>query len=180
MRVIGIVAAMLLASASPAVAGDLAPFEFKQMNADLTLQAALDARLVERCAPASVRGLPVTTCATSERVWRGGVAGYEMYGSFASFDETGLVSYDVAILQSGLLPVEAAFKVKYGEPCDVQNTTLQNGFGATFEQVTDVWCFSDGQLKLSRYAARNMKRSGIVFTSSRFTERKAVAPPVNF
>lgn len=160
--------------------GALRPFEFKQLNTKLTLQEALQAKLVHRCSQESYRGIPIQACSTTEKIWRSGISGYEMYGESTWFDEAGLVAYDTAILRSGLPTVAAAFETKYGPPCSSENWKLQNGYGATYDQSATVWCFVDGKLMLYAYSAKNLERSSIVFRAERFTDRKPPTPTVNF
>lgn len=158
----------------------LQPFEFKQLNTKLTFQEALQAKLLAHCSPTNFNGIPLKTCLTTGKIAGSGIAGYAMYGEVVSFDEVGLVTYRTAFLPSGLATIRAAFEAKYGAPCAVENGTLQNKFGATFDQATTVWCFSDGQLKLSRYSERNLERSSATFFARRLADRKPPTPTVNF
>ncbi|MDP3855339.1 hypothetical protein [Phenylobacterium sp.] len=175
------VAVAALGWTSGAIAQEsLQPFEFKQLNTKLTLQEALQAKLVERCYPSNFNGIPIQTCSTTAKIARSGIAGYEMYGEFVSFDDVGLVTYKTAFLPSGLATIGAAFEAKYGAPCTAENSTLQNKFGATFDQTTRAWCFADGQLQLKRYSERNLQRSSVDFIARRLADRKPPTPPVNF
>lgn len=183
MRVllVTVTAVAVLAWTSGATAQEsLQPFEFKQLNTKLTLQDALQAKLVERCYPSNFNGVPLQVCPTTAKIWRGGIAGYEMFGEDVSFDDVGLVAYHTAVLPSGLATVGAAFEAKYGAPCAVENSALQNKFGATFDQTTTVWCFADGQLQLKRCSLRNLQRSSIDFVAQRLVDRKPPVPSVNF
>lgn len=183
MRILvaAVAAVTALAWTSGAVAQELLrPFEFKQLNSKLTLQEALRAKLVEQCRPTNFNGIPLQTCLTTGKIARSGIVGYEMYGESVLFDDVGLVTYRTSFLPSGLATIRAAFEAKYGAPCGLENSKLQNGFGATFDQITTVWCFADGQLKLSRYSERNLERSSATFLASRLAERKPPTPTVNF
>ena len=132
------------------------------------------------CAPAILNSITVASCVPDLRLAEGGVAGFEHHGFRVTFDDVGFVVLDTKISPAGRPTVAAAFDAKYGKPCKITDDKLQNGFGAVFDQVTTTWCFSDGELKLSRYADRALDLSGIRFVATRFADRKPPAPNVNF
>lgn len=143
-------------------------FSFREVTTGLTRESAVATRLVERCSNATLADRPVIECSGARKLSEPGISGFEHYGLFLSFDQVGLVAFQTAVLQTGLTPIRSAFTQKFGEPCDRVEKTLTNAFGGSVQQVTDVWCLSDGRLSLASHAPINFERARIEFIGARF------------
>lgn len=67
-----------------------------------------------------------------------------------------------------------AFRQKYGEPDNVFNRVLQNGFGAKFECPVYTWNFPDGNLMVARYRPEIRELMQIEITSAELMKKKDV------
>lgn len=170
--------AVCLATTTPTLAAS--GFRYKDASTSLTLDAAKTAGLVNMCREKELDGASVQTCHAGAAITAGGIAGEDIYGDQISFDAAGLVGFDLSFRRESLPTIKAAFVSKYGKPCRLERETLQNAFGATFSQVSDVWCFSDGTLWLSRYDPDYLDNAASMFRSDRFMKRRAAKPAVNF
>lgn len=70
-----------------------------------------------------------------------------------------------------------AFTVKYGEPCEVTQTTWKNAAGAELDNPTFYWCFKTGKLRFSKYGAY-INKMGIFYEDA--NQRPKKSPTINF
>lgn len=179
VRAAAIASSVLLALGTAAAAAPTA-FQYREVATALTLADAKSAGLIDSCGTRDLDGTSLTRCHGSAKLWNGGVAGEDLYGTVLWFDADGLIGFDLSFRQHSLPSVKTAFTAKYGKPCRSERATLQNAFGAKFSQQSDIYCFGDGTLWLSRYDEDYLENSSSTFRATRFTNRRSSSPKVNF
>jgi hypothetical protein len=172
-HLIALLAALVIQQTPP-------PFSFRQITAELSQSAAIQAGLVDQCRDDTLAGRPVVNCRATRALWEGGISGFEHYGLSLRFYPGGLAAMESAVLPQGFGPISSAFAQKFGEPCEAREAVLTNAFGASFPQRTLVWCLSDGKLELSDRHPRSFDRAQVLFVSDRFLATPTPRGTVNF
>jgi len=72
------------------------------------------------------------------------VAGVKAFSAATFYDQSGLIGLLFSVRRGDGPTLAQALEAKYGKPCDVKTTEVQNSFGAKFERETRRWCFADG------------------------------------
>lgn len=175
-----LLAAVALQTSAPA-------FEFRQVTSTLTFDAAIAADVVnprERysagCRESEYERKAITLCPATQAFVRQGVAGQDIFNLSIGFDDTAVAVFDMTLLQEDVPAVLAAFTVKFGEPCEVNASTIGNALGGEFDQMVTTWCLADGRLELRKRNDRNLQRGQAFFVASRFAERAPPAAVVDF
>jgi len=132
-------------AALPTKQTSLPAFAFKQARAG----EAMDPSVVGRCSPTEDRISGKLECRGSDTL----VAGINLLlAPSYYFYQNRLTSMLFLYDNDGVnyLTLLAAFRDKYGVPCNTAAEKWQNRAGSTFENSTATWCFKTGKLKLEQ------------------------------
>lgn len=169
----------------PAQSEQLQKFQFRQLDASLTYDAAVKIGIIEENCSSTydpkggvIRRLK--ECATSSQ-FGSDVGTIPFESSRATFDQAGFVGYDFSLNANSYTQIRELFRQKYGQPCS-ENTSQVSVFGLKdpIVQHKMEWCFSDGTLSLSDKSETNPSRSSAKFVATRWKNNEAIPLSVNF
>lgn len=150
MRYAALAGALLLGACGAGEAEppkELAAFHMRGLQLGTTLEEAKAKDIVTRCNEFT-NGV---SCDLTEAT----VAGVFAKDTYVSFDKVkGLRSINAEFDPESFATVAMNLNEAYGHPCNVTSGTLQNAFGAQYEDYTYKWCFKEGALTLRKYANR--------------------------